>query len=314
MIFFVSACSTHKKKVNTDRPVDVSNPQVTKNSPPSEVDIKNATVEPILNLEEKKQETEEVKPEVIEKKKPVFGLILGPGSIQAFAHIGFVKELGKSRIPIKAIFGYEIGALVGSLYAKSSEPFEAEWQFSKINDEDWVPKKIFFTLGQNKPQDVEKFNLFLQNNFANLNFEDFKIKFGCSTLQLKSNNIFRLYTGKAVNNLKQCLALPPLLNNEQAFFAGVGQLDNVIQQMRAEGINHIIFVNPISLDSNDLSLHWNTIYQYFQSYRSSVETFVDLPTRGTTLIGSIEKKNELIRAGGQSAKKIIDQLRDLYQF
>jgi hypothetical protein len=44
-----------------------------------------------------------------------------------------------------------------------------------------------------------------------------------------------------------------------------------------------------------------------------VETFIDIPTQGTTLLG-IDKKNELIRIGSQSAKKVIDQLRDLYQF
>jgi NTE family protein len=52
------------------------------------------------------------------------GLVLGGGGARGAAHIGVLKELERLQIPIDAIAGTSMGAIVGSLYASGRTPDE----------------------------------------------------------------------------------------------------------------------------------------------------------------------------------------------
>lgn len=54
------------------------------------------------------------------------GLVLGGGGARGAAHIGVLRELERQRIPICAIAGTSMGAIVGSLYASGRTPDEIE--------------------------------------------------------------------------------------------------------------------------------------------------------------------------------------------
>jgi NTE family protein len=49
--------------------------------------------------------------------RPRIGLVLGGGGAKGFAHIGVLEELERRRIPVDAIAGTSMGAVVGSIYA-----------------------------------------------------------------------------------------------------------------------------------------------------------------------------------------------------
>ena len=54
------------------------------------------------------------------------GLVLGGGGARGAAHIGVLRELERLRIPVDAIAGTSMGAVVGSLYASGKTPDELE--------------------------------------------------------------------------------------------------------------------------------------------------------------------------------------------
>lgn len=58
---------------------------------------------------------------------PRIGLVLGGGGARGFAHIGVLQVLEENRIPVHAVAGTSMGAVVGSLYAsgRSAEGIEA---------------------------------------------------------------------------------------------------------------------------------------------------------------------------------------------
>jgi len=58
--------------------------------------------------------------------RPRIGLVLGGGGARGAAHIGVLRELERLRIPIDAIAGTSMGAVVGSLYASGKTPDELE--------------------------------------------------------------------------------------------------------------------------------------------------------------------------------------------
>jgi NTE family protein len=58
--------------------------------------------------------------------RPKIGLVLGGGGARGAAHIGVLKELERQRIPVDAIAGTSMGAIVGGLYATGMTPTELE--------------------------------------------------------------------------------------------------------------------------------------------------------------------------------------------
>ena len=63
------------------------------------------------------------------------GLVLGGGGARGAAHIGVLRELERLRIPVDAIAGTSMGAVVGSLYASGMTPDELEGLVLSI---DWA--------------------------------------------------------------------------------------------------------------------------------------------------------------------------------
>jgi NTE family protein len=67
--------------------------------------------------------------------RPRIGLVLGGGGARGAAHIGVLRELERLRVPVHAIAGTSMGAIVGGLYAAGMTPQELE---ELIADLDWA--------------------------------------------------------------------------------------------------------------------------------------------------------------------------------
>jgi len=68
-------------------------------------------------------------------ERPRIGLVLGGGGARGAAHIGVLRELERRRVPIDAIAGTSMGAVVGGLYASGMSPDELE---DVVVTLDWV--------------------------------------------------------------------------------------------------------------------------------------------------------------------------------
>lgn len=66
--------------------------------------------------------------------RPRIGLVLGGGGARGAAHIGVLKELERLRVPIDAIAGTSMGAIIGGLYATGLHVEELEQLFGSL---DW---------------------------------------------------------------------------------------------------------------------------------------------------------------------------------
>jgi NTE family protein len=66
--------------------------------------------------------------------RPKIGLVLGGGGARGGAHIGVLKELERLRIPVDAIAGTSMGAIVGGLYATGINAEELEQLVASL---DW---------------------------------------------------------------------------------------------------------------------------------------------------------------------------------
>ena len=73
--------------------------------------------------------------EVEDEPRLRIGLVLGGGGARGAAHIGVLKELERLRIPIDAIAGTSMGAIIGGLYATG---VNAEELASLVSSLDWT--------------------------------------------------------------------------------------------------------------------------------------------------------------------------------
>lgn len=62
----------------------------------------------------------------LEQSRPRIGLVLGGGGARGAAHIGVIRELERLQVPIDAIAGTSMGAIVGGLYAAGKTSAELE--------------------------------------------------------------------------------------------------------------------------------------------------------------------------------------------
>ena len=67
--------------------------------------------------------------------RPRIGLVLGGGGARGAAHVGVLRELERQRVPIDAIAGTSMGAIIGGLYASGMSPDELE---DLVGSLDWT--------------------------------------------------------------------------------------------------------------------------------------------------------------------------------
>ena len=72
-------------------------------------------------------------------------LVLGPGLARGFAYAGAIEALTNSGVPIGAILGTEVGALVATLYAMSGNENDFEWALVQIKDDALTERNSFFS-------------------------------------------------------------------------------------------------------------------------------------------------------------------------
>ena len=70
-----------------------------------------------------------------ESDRPKVGLVLGGGGARGAAHIGVLRELERLRVPVDAIAGTSMGAIVGGLYATGMSADDIEEVVASM---DWV--------------------------------------------------------------------------------------------------------------------------------------------------------------------------------
>lgn len=195
--------------------------------------------------ESMESEPEETPPPVVVKPppKPKVGLILGPGSMRAYAHAGFIHEMHKLRIPVDAVVGLEWGALVGALYAARGEPHDVDWKLFKLK-RDLLPSKGGFFKGTSSTP-IEKLDDYLDDAFGRQKIENFRVPFACPSLSSFTGQQSWSKKGEAGEAVKRCMPYPPVLKGNGAF-ASAFAVPEAIDFLRTQGVELVILVNVIA--------------------------------------------------------------------
>ena len=230
---------------------------------------------------------------------PKIGLILGPGALRAYAHVGVIEELSKLRAPIVAVTGIEMGALVGAIYSNKGQPFDVEWQMMKIKDDDLL--------------DRGNINDFMGMVFTNNRVESAKVPFACPALNMQKQQVFMMNRGAYTQMLPYCLSFPPLFKPFQNNVAGVLDLKAAADYVRSKGATYVVYVNlldgPAKVGKNDseAQILWSLAAHSLDRQKKVADLVIDVPLRDIELIDFKHRRDVLQRgqqAGQQAAAQI----------
>jgi NTE family protein len=279
--------------------------------------------------QERRDAPEEFHPEVTETTPPPpptipampkIGIILGAGGARTYAHIGFLHELSKLKIPVTAIGGIEFGSPLAALYANKELANDVEWQMFKLKDEEVLKKSLLGSSSRNN--DVTTIKDFMQTSFARLSPQDFRLPFACPTYNFAKNQVYLMNRGSMDQILYSCMAYPPYFKTYNNAVAGVREVTSLANYLRQRGANYIVLVNVLPLPgkkslvgdaaSTDHVL-WSEIQGLYNKPFPGVDSVVSLDI-GDYGIMEFTKRRDIMNKGSESAAKQLKPLARKWGF
>ncbi|KAL9044782.1 MAG: hypothetical protein Q9214_002105 [Letrouitia sp. 1 TL-2023] len=184
------------------------------------------------------------------------GLVLGGGGARGLAHVGVIRALEESGIPIDIIGGTSIGAFVGALYARDADVVPmygrakrfagrmgSMWRFAL----DLTYPSASYTTGH-------EFNRGVFKTFGDSQIEDFWLDFYCNTTNISKSRSEIHNSGYVWRYVRASMSLagmiPPLCDEGSMLLDG-GYVDNLtVAHMKSLGAETIFAVDVGSLDDN----------------------------------------------------------------
>lgn len=260
-------------------------------------------------------ETGEVEGETKTATPIRLALILGPGGVRSYAHVGLLQEFVKGGGQISSIAGIEMGSLVAGLYARKGQVFDVEWQMFKLR-EDELSSRGRMGLG-NRPQAITVMEPFFRETFGDLRAEDARVPFACASANLRRREIFVLQRGAFSEVLFRCIPAPPMFSSYQGNMAALSAVDALVRYLQLRGATHVVFVDLLSdvhpvLGGSPDSLE-NLIWaQSALASRLASQPQVlvfSLDLRGSSLDGFSERRNLLLK-GQTGGQRLLQALRE----
>jgi NTE family protein len=229
-------------------------------------------------------------------ENPKIGLILGPGSARAWAHIGVLQELNKAKLPITQIVGLEMGALIGGIYAQKAQPFDVEWQMSKLKD-------------------IKSLGAFINSVFGSAKVEDLKLPFSCPAYNLVKSQYFMMNKGAMSQMLPYCLPVPPLLHSHNNNVAGMTELKASIDYLKSKGANFIVYVNVLPAKNgvitggldDESNFLWTLAGLSLSKQWQTVDYVLNVPVQDFDL-KDWSKRRELLQKGIEAGQNATTQI------
>lgn len=264
-----------------------------------------------------------VTPTFLNKELPKVGLILGPGGLKTFAHIGVLRELSKARIPLQAVVGLEWGALMGALYAQREQVNDVEWKAMKLREQD-LPSQGGFLLSRSQNPSMAALQSFLDTAFAGARFEGDKGIFACPAYWSKADRFGWMTSGSVNEAMRACLPYPPLFSDNSGVLAAPFSISEAADYLRSRGANLIILVNvlgqnefvPSKMLAERLSdnVLWSEIRRSLTAAKApSVQVTINIDTSGHPL-NDFAGRRALMELGAKGSADAVAKIAGQYGF
>ncbi|CAG7838560.1 unnamed protein product [Allacma fusca] len=180
-----------------------------------------------------------------------FGLALGGGGAKGAAHIGFLREFERIKLPIDMICGVSIGSFIGALLAVYQDLDKVEFLARNWFTQTSNPKKFFLdlTIPYVSLFTGESLNISLIELFGDVQIEDLHIPFFTCTTDLSNNSIREHRCGSLWRYVRASMTLinvfPPICDPRDGHYLIDGGYTNLVpaDMMRKLGVRYIMAVD-----------------------------------------------------------------------
>ncbi|CAH1994198.1 unnamed protein product [Acanthoscelides obtectus] len=213
------------------------------------------------------------------------GLVLGGGGARGSAHVGMIKAIQESGIPIDMVGGVSIGAFMGALWAQERNVTTVtqkarEWS-KKMTQ--WWRQILDLTYPMTSMFSGREFNQTIRATFADTYIEDLWLPYFTVTTDITSS-CMRIHThGSLWRYVRSSMSLsgymPPLCDpHDGHLLLDGGYVNNLpADVMRSLGANHILAVDVGSVDDQDLTNYgddlsgWWLLWKRWNPFASPVK-------------------------------------------
>ena len=251
--------------------------------------------------------------------RPKIGLVLGPGLALSFAHIGVLKKIVESEIPIQAVVGMGWSTFPAIEFANEGSVHGLEWRSSRSSELKKLSSLSFWksTFSEKGVQDLKEVSkTILSSSQARNNHA----KFSCSLYSSKLGKvIFSKHKGFEV-----CAAVPPLFNPGKTYSPFVMGSQESLQMARDLGAEKVIYIDvltPLDLWRSKKNYVNDTSYWYWtlakaQLFEDSKDFDKVVSVRIRKLYGLLDfsKILELVTMGETAGRDLVDFLKSEYQY
>ncbi len=266
----------------------------------------------------KKVDTEQVLGRSNDKPfRPKLAIILGPGLVRSFAHIGFLKRLIEADIPVQAVVGLGWGSFTAYEYASEGSVHGLEWRLSRSKELSALTKTTLWS-SELKPKAKNQIGALVSTLVSDENSRG--PLFGCS---LMSGVVKKVKIG-GKKNIDDCVAVPPLLDSGSGVAPYLLDVSYISEYLKSRGIGKVIFINVLSRSSmkwGDMNAkvrssekwYWNFVENSLSTQHEYVDHVFNISTSKYDML-DFSKTLEVVRTGYKESDKIIDFLQTEYQF
>jgi NTE family protein len=253
-------------------------------------------------------------PKNLPHAQPKIGLVLGPGGLKSFAHIGVLREFERAHIQINNIVGLEWGALVGGLYSMSEKSNDVEWRMLKIKEDD-LPRPSLF--GGSSPKNRKALKEMIKR------MTDYRVKakpligFACLSQKL-GEEAPNVPSGALADVLAECVPQKPFFKTEDGGgFAVLTDIREAAQKSRDLGADVVVFVNVLAAgkiyDGKDAATQaeWEEIQSQLASANENIDFVIGVHTREFG-ITNFEARRSQILFGSQAGVIAVRKLSDKF--
>ncbi len=225
------------------------------------------------------------------EKYPKIGLALGSGAAKAICQFGILKRLREHNIPLCYITGSSMGAILGGIYALGLDldlALERAYHYAEATNINNIGNFNIFHESIYKKDYTDNM---LKELFADFTFEECKIPFGVTAVDLESGKTIILDKGPLVPAIRASTSIPgifePVLMDGHYLVDG-GLLENCpVSSLRTKGNCEILIGSTIKDQKNRQFI---SAYIYNKFYKKK--------QRGHFLLDSVDRvKNDLTLLG-----------------
>ncbi|BEI83292.1 hypothetical protein CcaverHIS002_0311600 [Cutaneotrichosporon cavernicola] len=233
------------------------------------------------------------------------GVCLSGGGARGISHIGMLQALEEYGVPVDAVAGCSIGAMVGGLYSRETDLLQVVGRLKQFAGRmgslfrilsDVTYPYVAYTTGH-------EFNRGIYKAFYNTHIEDFWIPFYCNSTNITHSRMEIHRSGYAWRFVRASMTLagllPPLSENGMLLVDG-GYMDNTpIGPLRASGIRDIIVVDVGSIDDtsprvygDSVSGWWLFIQRFNPFSKALVPSMTEISSR-LTYVSSVKQLDDV---------------------